>query len=125
MCGYGCIKGMLYFLSILFFGCAGFAVYAGIASNGDELIGAMGYETYMLVGSIILGIFFLITAFCTILAAKKSFCLWGLLNFVFTLVIGSVFLILGVVTVLIKTDGIKEMENCTRATDYFIIKDLM
>ena len=111
MCGYGCVKGTLYFISFVFIICSGFSVYAGIASSNDELIKTMEYETYMLIASIVLGVFFLITAFCTILAAKKSFCLWGLLNFIFTLVIGSIFLALGGVTVYVKTTEAEKIKN--------------
>ena len=112
--GYGCVQYTLYFIALLFFGCAVFSVYAGIASNNDELIASFGYETYMLVGSFILGLFFLITAFCTILAAKKSFCLWGLLNFIFTFVIGAVFLALGGATIYFKAaEADKIAEDCS------------
>ena len=102
MCGRSCIKFTLYFMAFVFLICGIASVAVGFVSGGDALIKAAGYKAQFQVGFLIIAVFFIITTFTTILAAKKSFCLWGLLNFIFTLVIGVTFLALGTGAVYIK-----------------------
>lgn len=94
-------------MAFVFLVCGIASMAVGFVSGGQELIAAAGYKAHFLVGFLIIGIFFLITGFTTCLAAKKSFCLWGLLNFIFTLVIGVTFIALGAGSIVIKETEIE------------------
>ena len=123
MCGHACVKYTLYFMAFVFFICGVASVAVGFVSGGDELIKAAGYRAKSQVGFLVIAVFFIITAFTTILAAKKSFCLWGLLNFIFTLVIGVTFISLGAAAVYVKQTELDDFQCNKEAHD--ILKGLI